>query len=758
MLFRCQSKKQKRTIKQRISAVLISAELLSLLGFMTGCGGSKAAIPQLEEPIVAEASYRPLSKRIVGKKEIMYGKVVPREYPCFAKEGVDLKELNVGIGDYVEEGDVIAVGSSGPYSELIIGLENEIKSLNRQRTNTINISNKTLEKLDYEKKIEQYLEDDAAIQEKDKAIASENENQRFSVALIDSDISSKKKQLDELYNKTASKVFKAPCSGYVSFVKDISQSNHVEANENIAVIYDPEELYIESDEYTIDNYKYEDYKCKWALINGKRTPITERKYTNEEVSYAKSVKCNPYIQFEAPEEKLTMGVDVVLFFMDSDDTEKLAVGNDSIYRENDSTFVYIKSATGTDADEKREVKLGVTDGHYTEVISGIEEGEQIFYRNSEAIPKRRDMGDAVSGDFQEKCETEFVSILNPYSKIYMSEYSGKLLEMHDLGTASAGDSLYVLQTNIGSAELEDVRKEIELLDINREKERKEYEKTTSELETVLNNAKTMNTEEMATDSDAIHETMYLAERTQCELDILNYNESYAKEQYAADRTVAEKQLSNFSNARKDGTSDYTLNSEVDGSINSLGVTRNTRLEKNQYIMTEQYSKEDDGSTRLHVLVDSKDPSMPNANPKIGEEVIFYNETKSWTGKCLGINGNPERYMLFTRDEQQHATYSSPYFKGIEYQFDFVVDDKITKEDMEKSKVKFFGKDFRQVVIVPSTSVKTEYDNLAQQEYNYVWKVENGEIVKEYVTIHKTPVATGTTYILDGVEVGDKVLK
>ena len=88
----------------------------------------------------------------------------------------------------------------------------------------------------------------------------------------------------------------------------------------------------------------------------------------------------------------------------------------------------------------------------------------------------------------------------------------------------------------------------------------------------------------------------------------------------------------------------------------------------------------------------------------------------------------------------------------------MVDDKITKEDMEKSKVKFFGKDFRQVVIVPSTSVKTEYDNLAQQEYNYVWKVENGEIVKEYVTIHKTPVATGTTYILDGVEVGDKVLK
>ena len=39
-----------------------------------------------------------------------------------------------------------------------------------------------------------------------------------------------------------------------------------------------------------------------------------------------------------------MGVDVVLFFMDSDDTEKLAVGNDSIYRENDSTFVYIKQS------------------------------------------------------------------------------------------------------------------------------------------------------------------------------------------------------------------------------------------------------------------------------------------------------------------------------------------------------------------------------------------------------------------------------
>ena len=759
MLFQYRIRKQNRKrIRARISAVLICAQLITMLSFMTGCSSSKGDIPELNEPAVAESAYRPVSKRIVGKKELMFGTVVPKEYPCFAKEGVELAELKVATGDYVNKGDVIAVGVTSASADTIKSLNNQIASLNRQRTNTKNTSDKTLEKLNYEKKIEEYLEDNEGVQEKEKEIATERENQRYNLAVIDNSISNKRAEISELQDKDDAKTFTAPISGYVSFVKDLSETNHVEANENIAVIYDPNELYIESNEKTIDTYDYEDYESKWAYINGKKVDITERRYTNEEISYAKSVKCNPFIQFEVPGEKLTQGIDVVLYFMNADDTPKLAIGNDSIYRENDEEFVYVKGAEGSNADEKRDVKLGVTDGKYTEVISGLEEGEQVYYRNTAAIPTKYEEATAGLADYQEKCETEFVSIANPYSNIYTADYSGKITDLHIVGEATAGDCLYTLQTNVGVADIADVKDTIEDLDTSREKTRKEYEKNKSDLEDIIKGAEKFKAEDLATDSDAIRENMYLAERTQCELDILNYNENYSKEEYNAQKAIAQESLTELSNARPDGEPLYSVYSTCSGNINTNSVPRNTKVEKYQYIMTQQYRKEEDGFTRMHALVDSKDPSMPNAMPKIGEDVTIYNKEKSWDGKCLGINGSEERFILFTQDGQEYSTYSSPFYKGVEFQFDFSIEDEITKDDLEGAKVRFFGKDMRQVVVVPSPCVKTEYDQMAQKDYYYVWKVEDGEIVKEYVTIYETTVATGTTYIMDGVEVGDKLLK
>lgn len=759
MLFQYRIKKQnKKRIRARISAILICAEIISMLSFMTGCGSSKAEVPELNEPVVAESAYRPVSKRIVGRKELMFGTVVPREYPCIAREGIELAELNVAIGDYVKKGDVIATGVTSASAETIKTLNNEIASLGRQRTNTKNVSDKTIEKLNYEKKIEEYLENNDGVQEKEKEIATEQENQRYNLAVIDNSISSKRTEISELQEKDDEKTITAPISGYVSFVKDLSESNHVESNENIAVIYDPDELYIESNEKTIDNYDFEDYESKWAYIDGEKVDITERRYTNEEVSYAKSVKCNPYIQFEVPGKKLTMGIDVVLYFMNSDDTPKLAIGTDSIYRENDEEYVYVKGPEGSSADEKRLVKLGATDGKYTEVISGLEEGELVYYRNTAAIPKTYEEATAGLADYQEKCETEFISIANPYSKIYTADYSGKIEELHIVGEASEGDSLYTLQTNVGVADIAEVKDTLEDLDTSREKTRKEYEKNKSDLEEIIKGADKFSAEDMATDSDAIHENMYLAERTQCELDILNYNENYSKEEYNAQKAIAQESLNDLSNARQNGEPVYSVNSDVSGNINTNGVARGTKVEKYQYIMTEQYRKEEDGFTRMHVIVDSKDPSMPNAMPKIGEDITLFNKDHSWDGKCLGINGSEERFILFTQGEQEYSTYSKPFFKGIEFQFDFRIEDEISKDDLEGAKVRFYGKDMRQVVVVPSPCVKTEYDQMAQKDLYYVWKIENGEIVKEYVTIYETTVATGTTYIMDGVEVGDKLLK
>ena len=55
-------------------------------------------------------------------------------------------------------------------------------------------------------------------------------------------------------------------------------------------------------------------------------------------------------------------------------------------------------------------------------------------------------------------------------------------------------------------------------------------------------------------------------------------------------------------------------------------------------------------------------------------------------------------------------------------------------------------------------MKTEVSKLSNDEKYYVWKIEDGEVVKEYVDVYKPHSPTSKKYILNGVEPGDTVLK
>ena len=105
-----------------------------------------------------------------------------------------------------------------------------------------------------------------------------------------------------------------------------------------------------------------------------------------------------------------------------------------------------------------------------------------------------------------------------------------------------------------------------------------------------------------------------------------------------------------------------------------------------------------------------------------------------------------------------STYSKPFVKSVTYQFFVEMDSKLTEKDLKDVKIQFVGNGMDKVVTVPSICIKTEIDQLSLDERNYVWKLEGDQVVKEYVEIHKSSVANGVTYVLKGVEPGDKVLK
>ena len=126
----------------------------------------------------------------------------------------------------------------------------------------------------------------------------------------------------------------------------------------------------------------------YTMIDGKRYDLEEYSYTNQEIAAAQSASKLPYVRFKlkgADNKKiLKTGTDTPLYFSTSDATQVLVVGNDSLYQDGDKYFVYVK--TESSDKERRDIKIGASDDNYTEVVSGLSEGELVYYDSDSAIP------------------------------------------------------------------------------------------------------------------------------------------------------------------------------------------------------------------------------------------------------------------------------------------------------------------------------------------------------------------------------------
>ena len=116
-LFRFNNKRK----NTKIAAILAASLILSSL---SGCGKKAAEpIPELMNPLAAAEAYRPVEIGSVGDIYILNGIVVPKEYPVFSEKMFQIADINVRMGNYVNEGDVIATGNT-------LAVDRQITSLN----------------------------------------------------------------------------------------------------------------------------------------------------------------------------------------------------------------------------------------------------------------------------------------------------------------------------------------------------------------------------------------------------------------------------------------------------------------------------------------------------------------------------------------------------------------------------------------------------------------------------------------------------
>ncbi len=710
---------------------------LSLLFFiLSGCSlkKDKEEVPELIKPVATNASYRPVGRKVTGLTRMLGATVVPTEYACFSYESVVLSEINVGVGDEVKEGDVIAKESDIALENEIRSLKDTIASLKRDREKAEQIYNLQLAKLWYT----------VSGNEGDREYLMTHEDHRYEIAVIDERLKECRTKLQEKENKRSKNVFTAPHSGTVVFVKDLSAGNRVDPYENIVVIADLNDLYLECKDLTIKEYKFTDYKEKWIMLNGQKTEITEYPYTNAETAYAAAAMKNPPMRFVVPGHELKMGDDAMLFFMKDEAVERLYVGNDSIYSENGESYVYIKA--GDDVNVKRVIVTGDTDGDYTEVLSGLSDNDIVFYKNSKMPPSKYETISISINDYKEENTIKSVDIANPYYDLYLSPHNGSFKRIKEPGKVQKDAELYALTYISGRADTEAGRISIEDLDLNRAAALKTYKEARK---SIIDAAGEVS--ETISDNDALMAAFKV------DLAILDLENDYDNLEYEAQKVIRNRDYSDLK--KINGANGSSVKAKTDGTVEYVKIRDGQPVSMGDFILALS-KRADDAHTRLTAVIPGgHDDFQAIGAAKIGQEIRVVKDDKTIaTGNVIGINGSLDRFILFTKDEKQYATYSKPFEKGGKLRFYARTNETLSDNDVKGAQLIYDGFGISNVVTVPVKSVHTEKNQLDGTQKRYVWKIENGEVVKEYIQIYETDAPVTQYYVISGLEEKDIIVR
>jgi len=451
------------------------AYLLVISCVMSGCGKPKMEIPDLAEPVVSNESYRPVEFGNVGRVELVNGQVVPMEHCHFWDTDTALSNIHVNIGEYVEEGTVLATADADYIKKVIESVTFEKNNCVTAYAINCDIYDVKLEELKHRLKGFKELSDKKGIKETNREIDILEENHRYDELLYNHQIKSYDAQLKKQRELLDDASIYARKSGYVTYVKDVSKGNTVRNSENVVIVSDYNDAYIELG-YTIDERLLERYTSCYTIINGKKYSLNEYEYSSNEKLVADSRNIYPSVRlrFEDPNMKLDVGKSVAVLLKKDFAEDVLFVGNDSLYEDTKGTFVYVKNG---ETREIRYIETGIKDEQNTQVLSGLEEGEFVYYSSESIVPETYTTHVAEISDFTDQVTTQKLLRVDSSKRMIFSDWEGEVAEIFATNESEVqeGTLICTIRTDSGSAVLADLRNSMERVN-------NEYKKQIEELD------------------------------------------------------------------------------------------------------------------------------------------------------------------------------------------------------------------------------------------------------------------------------------
>ncbi len=706
--------------KLRIRAGILSVVLLTGMVMYTGCGAAgSAAVPELIEPAAANSSYRPVELGEIGETKVLYGTIVPKDYCSFYHTNADISEITVEVGDSVEEGEIVAYANTDAAKEDLEELNADLANENQN----YNINSRITQARIHQIEVAEMDEGERATR-----LATEQENQRYDKMLHDYRVGKLNESIAEQQEIIEEGTLRARHAGTVSYIKNTGKTTSAGAYENIVIVSDPQDTCIEL-EKTIGQYAYTDYEEKFMKLAGGRYDVAEIPYSLDETILAKASNLYPNVRMECPDAgELPLGASYPVYFQKEKVKEVPVIGLDSLYGEKNDYFVYVKRADG--GREKRAVTIGDSDDNYAEVTDGLTEGEQVFYASDARMPAKYEEYTVEIGNYEIANISRSYDLENERTVWYDAPYEGTIEEIavKKGAVVEEGELLYVIDSGVGKAALRKAKNQIN-------HENKAYVEAVADID-----------ERLAVEID---EDMRSILSSQRELESVNHAYRLRKLQKEYNRMAK----------NNDGNGKVSVYARQGGTVSNINFSSGDIVTTGAHVI----SVGEAAGNKILVHMNSLMPDERNYPENIadfGEEITITLGETDYTGRCIGWAAQPNNVdKAYLTSDEDGAYLSLSYGTDSGYSvgaFFVEMDDESFYEKKSNSgKVSFLYISMQDVIVIPTSLVheETRAEKPAQTFY-YVWRVIDGELVKQYVLVDKSLSGVNKTVILSGVKEQD----
>ncbi|MCR4791278.1 MAG: hypothetical protein K5871_00860 [Lachnospiraceae bacterium] len=361
---------------------------LSLVMLLAGCGNEPQAVQEIEliDPISTANINERVTRRTVYDYEVIEGNVFPvvTEYPT----SVGMKAADIGYfpGQHVNRGNILFAGDMQDYLAQEEKLRDSIDDLvvtyaENRRVNELKLK-------DYGYFIDSRLRDcpdDSPIRIIVQRVMFERDLLQQTMdtdeAIYELDLQHYNDLLFRLLANEAKRKVVAGMSGTVVAVSNASPGQNVSEGTNVAAVTDGTSLNILA--------PYRSAKTMstaqevYAIVDGVRYEVTYIPYSATEINALKASGRDVYSVFEIddPDGNVKAGQKVSIVIIYAKQENVLTVSKDAVHRDDGGYYVNLTNG------DKVYITRGISNGMFIEVVSGLEEGDEVMVDTFSEAPE-----------------------------------------------------------------------------------------------------------------------------------------------------------------------------------------------------------------------------------------------------------------------------------------------------------------------------------------------------------------------------------